>query len=143
MVALDQVENFRRQHEKSSVDRASIAARLFDKACHLVARALQRSVAPGRDNDANRGQLAVPVVKLDGCPNIQIADAVPIGETEGLLVLYVFCDALETPARQRVFACVDQHAGTEATGKKDGFHTILLLGFDITAYFWVVARMKW
>src|SRR5579885_1557819 len=108
VIALNQVEAARRQHEVAAVDEAAVAARLLDEGGDRVAVAFQRAVAPRRAHRGDGGELAVAEVEVDRRADVEIADAVAVSEAEGLIVLDVVGDALETPAGLRALAGVDQ-----------------------------------
>src|SRR6185312_4642240 len=48
VVAIDQIEAARREHEITAIDEATVTRRLFDERFHSVAVALQRAIAARR-----------------------------------------------------------------------------------------------
>src|SRR6185437_762031 len=94
VVAVDKIENARRQNEKAAVDHAAVAGRFLGERYHLIPVTFERAVAAGWPHRRDRSQLAVTTVVLDGRANIDITDAVAIGEAKRLLIFYIRGDAL-------------------------------------------------
>src|SRR5437870_3374551 len=107
MVACDEIDAGRRQHEKSAVDDGAVAARLFGKGGDRIAGALQRAISARRGDGADGCKLAVPVMKLDRRLDVDVAEAVAIGEAERLFTLDELGDALQAATGHGVLAGVD------------------------------------
>src|SRR5439155_22852926 len=98
VVAFDEIEAARRQHEKAAIDQTAVAARLLDKCGHQIALTLQRSIAPGRTHCRDGRKLSMAHVKFDGRSNVQIAESITVGKTESLFVLDIVRDPFEPSA---------------------------------------------
>src|SRR6476659_8436035 len=98
VIAFDEIETARGQNEKAAIDQATVAARLFDERRHRIPLTLQRPIAAGGTHRRDSRKLAVLEVEFDGRANIQIAQSISVGETEGLFVLYIGRDAFEPTA---------------------------------------------
>src|SRR5579885_263363 len=108
LVALDEIEHARGEHEEAAVDQSPIAARLLDEGGYRVSLTLDGAVASRRPYCGDRRQSAVAKMKFDLRADIEIAQAVAIGEAECFFVLDVVGYAAEPAAGQRVLAGVDQ-----------------------------------
>src|SRR6185503_4052524 len=92
----------------TAVDETAVARRLLGESDDGVAPALDRAVAAGRPHRRDRGELAVAVMEADQFADVHIADAVAIGEAEGILAGQMRADALEAAAGLRVLAGVNE-----------------------------------
>ena len=79
--------------EKAAIDPRTIAGRLLAEACDVVAVHFQRTVAAGRLDRGDGGQLAVFFVKRDFSLDVDITHAVAIGAAK-ILVAEIFSRAL-------------------------------------------------
>src|SRR5690606_32935178 len=92
----------------TTIDEAAIAARLFRKAGDAGPPALESTVASRRPYCRDGGVATMSAMKCDFRADIDIGEAISIGETESLFPLQVIAHPLQAPARQRVFTGVDQ-----------------------------------
>ena len=108
LVAGDLIKHAGGEDKKTAIDETALAGGLFDKSFHPVAIDLQRAEAGGRQDRGDGRLLAVAAVKFYRGGNIEIGNAVAIGEEKIVLALDIGRHALEPTAGQRRLAGVDQ-----------------------------------
>src|SRR5450830_1018830 len=84
-VVRDVIDDLWRQYKIATVDPGTIALRLFLEAINFLAIQDQRAETARRLGGGQRGQLAVRLVERDRFGDVDITDAVAIGEAECLL----------------------------------------------------------
>src|SRR5262249_27593000 len=108
LVATDQLDAPRGQHEEASVDEASTTTRLLDEARHLGSVHLEPSVASRWLYGGDRCELSVLAVESQLLGDIDVRDAVAVREAEGVFVFHVLDDALEPATGHALLAGVDE-----------------------------------
>ncbi len=122
----DVVDHLGREHEVAAVDPVAVALRLFLEADDALAVDVDRAEAPGRLHRGHGGQLAVFLVEGERGADVDVGDAVAIGEAECFIVLDVLAHALQAAAGQRVGAGVDQRDFPRLGMALVHFHAVLL-----------------
>ena len=97
-VAFDIVADLRRKHEKSGIDPAAIAHRLFLETQHAIAVGAQAAEASRRLRRGQRRQHALALVQCDDLLDVHIAHAIAIGQAKGFVVFDIGQDALDAAA---------------------------------------------
>ena len=87
---------------------AAIGLGLFGEAQHLVALQLENAEAAGRQHGRDGGELAVLLVEVNRRADVDVGNAVAIGQAEGFLVCNPVDHALQAPAGHRRLAGVNQ-----------------------------------
>ena len=81
-VARDDVEYSRLEHEEASIDPTRADLRLLGEALDTIALELELAKTGGRTYRGHRGQLPVSAVKGKQLAEIDVGDAVTVGEHE-------------------------------------------------------------
>lgn len=108
MIAFNQLQAARREHEEAAVDQATVAAGFLGEAGDPIAVALQCPIATRWANSGNRGPLAMIPVEGDQGTDVDVAQAIAVSEAEGVFALEIVTNALESSAGLGVIAGVDQ-----------------------------------
>jgi uncharacterized protein YcsI (UPF0317 family) len=90
------VQHTRRQHEKAAVDPAPVAARFFLKSVDAVALGNQRAIAARRLNRSDRGVAAMIAMKLYECADVDIGQAIAVGQAEIVVVEVIVASPVST-----------------------------------------------
>src|SRR5690606_20852515 len=88
-IPLDQIDTCRGKDEETPIDEAAIAARLCRKAGDAGPPALESTVASRRPYCRDGGVATMSAMKCDFRADIDIGEAISIGETESLFPLQV------------------------------------------------------
>src|SRR3546814_4978248 len=85
-IARQIIQHARLEHEEAAVDPGFLLLHLFGELDDLVALKLQIAEAGGRLNRRYGGELSVRAVEIQQRIDVYVADAVRIGDHEGLIV---------------------------------------------------------
>src|SRR3712207_3393860 len=109
VIALDKVEDTRLKDEKPAVDEMTIRSGLFSEAfdARLVGGNVERSEAAGLSDSRNSGQRGLLAMKLNECRNVDVANAVAVGQAERF-VADVLANALDASACHGVQPRIDE-----------------------------------
>ena len=108
LVAVDVVEHLRLEHEEAAVDPALADLRLLGELGDAVAVEDEPAEARRRPHGGHRRQLAVGAVERDELGDVDVGDAVAVGEHERLVAASQRLEPLDAPARLRLDAGVDE-----------------------------------
>src|SRR4051794_9156941 len=106
-VAVDVAPDVGLEDEEAAVDPRAVPARLLEEPGDAVAVDLQRAEATARLHGGDGGERAAGAVVPDERGDVDVGDAVAVGEAERL-VAYVGQDALQAPAGHRLLARLDE-----------------------------------
>lgn len=106
-VAIDVVDDLGGEDEEAAVDPGAVAVGLFLEAGDLGFRQVEGAKAAGGLGGGQGGQFALFTVEGDQGGDIDVADAVTVGEAE-IVTVKVGANALEAPPRHGLFPGVDQ-----------------------------------
>src|SRR5450830_1800882 len=107
-IAIDVVENARFEHEEAPVDVVTVARRLLAETRHrVVVSEVQSTKASLWSDSGQRGQGAGPLMESNQCSDVDVGDAVSVGQQEGFTI-YVRPDALDAPSGHRLLTRVDK-----------------------------------
>src|SRR4051794_39218518 len=104
IVVRDIAENFRRQYEEAAIDRLTLGGGLFEKFGHLALNNAKRAETSRRRHRCHRRVPALLAMVGDRGRDIDIRQAITVGETEGLIAAPPRLDALYAPAGLRLIA---------------------------------------
>ena len=108
MVAIHRIDGLGRQHEEAAVDGVALFQGLFDELGDLITVQFQRAETSLGGDGGHRGQLAAATMEVEQGTQVDVGQAVAVGEKEGLLVGKEVLDAGEAAAGHRLFAGVDE-----------------------------------
>lgn len=106
-VAVDVVDDLGREHKEAAVDPGAIAVGLFLEAEDSLVVEAKRTEATRGLGSGECGELAVLLMEGDQGGDVDVADAVAIGEAE-VVAIEVGPDALESAAGHGLLAGVDE-----------------------------------
>ena len=109
VIAFDEVEDTRLEDEKPSVDEVAVRSGLLPETfdARLIRGNIERSKATRLSNSCNGSQRGLLAVKLNERGNVEIADAVAIGQAESF-VAYVLANTLDASTRHGVQTGIDK-----------------------------------
>src|SRR5262249_54919736 len=107
-IALDVLADFRGEDEEAAVNPAAVAARLFLKARHLAALAIDRAVSSRGLCPGYGGKAALAAVKGNAFGDVDVGNAVTVGQAKRIVITDIRQDFLDPAADHGVFAGIDQ-----------------------------------
>ena len=107
IVCIDVVDDFGRQDEKTAIDPGAIAGGLFLETGDLDVLEVNRTEAAWGLGGGERRQLALLLVMGDQLGDVDVAEAISVGETEDFVAQIGF-DTPQPPACHGCITCIDQ-----------------------------------
>ena len=83
----NQIQTTRIEHKETAIDEASISLWLLLKASYLIAIKFQCSEPPRWADRSHGGQLPVGTMEGDLCGDVDVRQAIPVGEAKRLVAI--------------------------------------------------------